>query len=147
MDQPMVDTNEIEQLRHEIKLAYKLIDEMAEERSAAQDEIERLRAEIEARTLAFEAAIREVERLRKQCEGLAQSAMNNGQDLLLKEAEIERLRELLQTHVISLADGAVEIERLRRQLAHHKPCPTTWINGDTTPWRNEWRPRLTVERG
>jgi hypothetical protein len=34
----------------------------------------------------------EIERLQKQCEGLAQSAMNNGQDLLLKEAEIERLQ-------------------------------------------------------
>ena len=33
----------------------------------------------------------EIERLQQQCEGLAQSAMNNGQDLLLKEAEIERL--------------------------------------------------------
>lgn len=35
----------------------------------------------------------EIARLRKQCEGLAQAALNNGQDLLLKEAEIARLHE------------------------------------------------------
>jgi hypothetical protein len=44
----------------------------------AANEIEHLRAENE--------------RLREQCNGLAQAAMNNGQDLLLKEREIERLR-------------------------------------------------------
>lgn len=37
----------------------------------------------------------EIERLTKQCEGLAQAAMNNGQDLLLQEAEIERLRDMI----------------------------------------------------
>lgn len=71
----------------------------------------------------LEEAATEIERLRKQCAGLARSAMNNGQEVLLKEAEIESLR---------------------RQLAHHKPNPTTWINGDTTPWRNEWAPRRTT---
>jgi hypothetical protein len=56
------------------------------------DIVERLR---KMGGIGYEAAD-EIERLQEQCRGLAQSAMNNGQDLLLKEAEIERLRALLQ---------------------------------------------------
>lgn len=40
-----------------------------------------------------ETAEAEVERLTKQCEGLAQAAMNNGQALILAEAEVEVLRK------------------------------------------------------
>jgi hypothetical protein len=38
----------------------------------------------------------EIERLEKQAKGLAQSAMNNGQDLLLKEAELTRLHTAIE---------------------------------------------------
>jgi predicted RNase H-like nuclease (RuvC/YqgF family) len=46
----------------------------------------------------------EIERLRTQCEGLAQSAMNNGQDLLLKEGEIERLRAEMREYACTGTD-------------------------------------------
>lgn len=58
---------------------------------SAEADVERLQAERagdQQRLFHYEG---EMEQLRKQCEGLAQSAMNNGQDLLLKEHANERL--------------------------------------------------------
>lgn len=67
---------------------------------------------------------KEVERLRTQCDGLGQAALNNGQDLLLKENEVERLRAdsesrrlLLEASNEAMKLQREENERLRAELA------------------------------
>jgi len=55
----------------------------------------------------------EIERLQAQCEGLTQAAMNNGQDLLLKEAEVEGLR--------------VIINRVIGEIEHSSPHHSKWM--------------------
>lgn len=44
----------------------------------------------------IEALVGEVERLGKQCEGLMQAALGNGQALILAEAKVEKLVEALR---------------------------------------------------
>ncbi len=57
------------------------------------EEIERLRMDVSDWRGCVKNATDEVEQLNKQYDGLAQAAINDGQDLLLKEAEIEQLKE------------------------------------------------------
>jgi hypothetical protein len=69
-------------------------------------------------------AAAEIERLNEQCRGLAQSAMNNGQELLLKETEIERLRSALKECADDLESelngnylGTLDYPRQKRRFA------------------------------
>jgi ABC-type phosphate transport system auxiliary subunit len=64
----------------------------------------------------LQAAANEIKRLREQCKGLAQAAMNNGQDLLLHEHKVEQL-QADNERLRDLAFGRyVTIERLRTAL-------------------------------
>jgi predicted RNase H-like nuclease (RuvC/YqgF family) len=72
----------------------------------------------------YAEAIAEIERLGKQCEGLAQSALNNGQDLLLHERKVEQQQqeiERLTKNFIEAAERSAkaeaEVERLTDELA------------------------------
>lgn len=57
--------------------------------------------------------LQEVERLTEQCRGLAQAAINNGQELLLQEAEIERLNDIRGEQDLEINKLRGEIERLK----------------------------------
>jgi len=127
----------------------------------AKAEIERLKQEDATswRPADANAEIRklktEVERLEEQCRGLAQAALNNGQDLLLKEAEVERLNERIyktESNRDDWKERAKELEvQVKRLLAKEgarisdalrsgriseamKSEPRRDANGDPIPW-------------
>jgi hypothetical protein len=64
-----------------------------------------------------EALAEEVERLKKQCEGLAQSALNNGQDLLLKEASNKALVEANKIGLMALCTALQFVSGLDTETA------------------------------
>jgi hypothetical protein len=81
------------------------------------DEIERVTRLLDA--FHDDGTAADNERLTKVCEGLAQAAMNNGQDLLLKEAEIERLKALADTAegCAGLASIGIDVYAISVQVA------------------------------
>jgi hypothetical protein len=58
----------------------------------------------------------EVARLIEQCRGMAQSAMNNGQALLLAEAEVEQLKKRLNLAEDWNRDRLAENMRLKSRI-------------------------------
>jgi hypothetical protein len=82
---------EIERLRSE-NTRQQVIQPFMAEIEQQNIEIEQLRDQVTYERNACKIAADEIERLRKQCKGMFQSARNNGEDLLRYEAEIERLR-------------------------------------------------------
>jgi len=70
------------------------------------DIVERLRHD--GASLAIEAAD-EIERLQKQCTGMANAALNNGQGLILYERALIQIKELAASEADEPLDEAIKI--------------------------------------
>jgi hypothetical protein len=69
---------------------------------------------------AFDAVFRvEIERLQKQCEGLANAAMNNGQSLMIYERALTQIKELSDSEDGDPLDDAIRIAE--RALKYQAP--------------------------